>query len=527
MNHQSEIMGIQLPDDIHMESTVIRFVTFHGPVFNAGAFIIVSCPSGRSYFASVTGPQINLNRDGLSACDITTVNQMEKVHNEEYARDMVVQEFHYYKAALLREVTGDQVSSIRVRSQIASNVRKATAEEVSKYMGLPSGPDTRPIGVLIDSEIPLSIDRRTFRLHILLAGATGSGKSNTAANVIDAARDLGLFVIVYDHKPDYQHVDEVNDELPFGISGHPLSGASFWSLGGDDARLRDDEATISVPAPGLDMSMLAQTIFYKESETLQAEIMEAMLFKYKDERNGNMWSIHEFIRSLPGDADKLAKSFYGMKAHEATYDALLRKLSYGKRIPSWIDSTRRQSRGDGIIPGRKSNPQFEIQSLARGGSVAILRIPGSQNSGRSYGLFLSYILNEAYRLRERDPGSPGILHVIDEAQDIFSAGSNFKAAAGGMLNRNMRKGRSRNISFLICVQSADAVPTDIRNNCNSVILQRHNNAGQAKEASDKMTREQLAMTATFGPGEALVDLRGASGVVHCRMFQSPFMLTKE
>jgi len=44
---------------------------------------------------------------------------------------------------------------------------------------------------------------------------------------------------------------------------------------------------------------------------------------------------------------------------------------------------------------------------------------------------------------------------------------------------------------------------------------------------EKAADAQIEMTKNFGPGEALVDLFGASAVVNARMRLSPFQLTTE
>jgi len=65
------------------------------------------------------------------------------------------------------------------------------------------------------------------------------------------------------------------------------------------------------------------------------------------------------------------------------------------------------------------------------------------------------------------------------------------------------------------------------NNLNTRIIHRHNRASEAQRALEKAADAQISMTKNFGPGEALVDLFGASAVVNARMRLSPFQLTTE
>jgi DNA helicase HerA-like ATPase len=204
------------------------------------------------------------------------------------------------------------------------------------------------------------------------------------------------------------------------------------------------------------------------------------------------------------------------------------RLGRRQRRPVWVDAAPATAEREFFGKAAGSGGAFDLRAEAAPGRVLVVRVPSTHGDGRGYALFLSYLLREVYRLRERDPqGSPEFLHVIDEAQDIFNAGPAFQAAAGDMLNGHIRKGRSRGIGFVVAVQSADAVPDDIRNNLNSQVIHRHNNHRQAKEAMTRATPEQLALTDTFGPGECLAYLFGASAVIHARMRRSPFNLTKE
>ena len=117
--------------------------------------------------------------------------------------------------------------------------------------------------------------------------------------------------------------------------------------------------------------------------------------------------------------------------------------------------------------------------------------------------------------------------MIDEAQDLFSStSSHFKAMVNEALAPAVRKGRSRFICLVFGVQAASAVPEEIAQNLNTQIIMRHNNMELARLASSRASKEQLALTDTFGPGEALVYLWGASGIVHCQMRRSPFRLDK-
>jgi DNA helicase HerA-like ATPase len=517
---------IQVPDGPGTNPTTITVYAFNEASLSAGGFVLVECTaSGRRYLAQVIAAQLNFNRDGLGPADVTTINQLERLEAKRLAREVVVKEVHCYSLLLLKDVTGDVPASVRRRPQIGSIGRAATDAEVIRFLGLPADSEEALLGWIMDTQIPVCLDDRVVSHHVLIAGSTGSGKSNTIANGIVASLADNKCVIIYDHKPDYQNLDEPNSEISESWRCG-ITSASFWGLG-PEGRRRDDEGCIGVPASELDPAVLAHTICYQRSEVNAAEVLDTLLYKYAEMKEGARWSLDEFYHELPANAPKAQEKF-GVEINAATYSAMRNRLGRRQRRPVWIDASAATVAEDFFRKGTQQGGTFDLRTIAAPGRALVVRVPSTHGDGRSYALFLSYLLRQVYQLREECPNkSPKFLHVIDEAQDIFNAGLAFQTAAGDMLNGHIRKGRSRGISFIIGVQSADAVPDDIRNNLNSQVIHRHNNHRQAIEAMNRATREQLAMTDTFAPGECLAYLFGSSAVIHARMRRSPFNLTKE
>ena len=156
----------------------------------------------------------------------------------------------------------------------------------------------------------------------------------------------------------------------------------------------------------------------------------------------------------------------------------------------------------------------------------VKRIPDS-SSGREYGLFLSYMLRKLYNLRRTRALEFPICVIIDEAQDIFNGSKAVRDTAEDTINEVLRKGRSKQLGFVIAVQSASQVPSSIVQNLNSRIIQGQKAEEELKHAIPGLSKELLKMVLSFGPGEALLDLFGTRSIVHAQMAPSPFMLTKE
>jgi hypothetical protein len=555
---------IQIPDTINSDLSLICGYTFNEPELSANEFVIVEDRAGhRNYFGQIVGPQANLNRSALGPQDNSTINAFEQLEQNNYAREVVVREVYFYQVNLIKDITQKPPSSVRRRPQIGSIARQATEDEIIRYLNLPPADERYRIGQIIDTNIGIYLNPRTFFYQSLIAGATGSGKTNSCANYIRAALQMGFAVIIYDHKPDYQHIDRPNQEAIDILNGNAqLDQDTTWIEGiNADYYYLGDESTafqgnpIAIPASEFDPAVLAAVMYYPPNETNSREEFETLLEEFDDERqaeqNGNervSWTLGDFFQWVTS-YDSQNPNARQPPTHRRggidmrTYNAMVNKMTRRNRRPAWVDGglpirptgnsngTRSQRPSpSAAVFGQAQTPQqpqwFDPANLLQPGRALVIRV-GQAGGGRDYGLFLNYMLKRVYDLKEQRQITFPVLHHIDEAQDLFNGSKQFASAIGNVLSEGVRKGRSRQIAFTIAVQSAAQIPDDILNNLNTRIIHRHNRASEAQRALEKAADAQISMTKNFGPGEALVDLFGASAVVNARMRLSPFQLTTE
>lgn len=529
----------QLPDDSRSDLSCVQCIATDTAGYAMNQFVMVTDSySGRIYFGMITGPQRNINRTGLGQFDNTTITALEAVVQGEYGREAVVSECFLYQVRLLRDVSTGVPEVVTRRPQINSIAKAATEEEVIKYMNLPDANPETIVGKIPGTEIGVYYDHKRLVYHSLLAGATGSGKSNAGANIIKASVNMGFGCVVYDHKPDYQDMEKLNADLAEEDPNQQPMDVEYWYLGRQPGA---NGHTIVIPASCFSPGMLAATIFWNDGEMQQREEMEHGLEVYRDLRRDDdpdaVWTLNDWFwwytdgNGVQASTDDIQRTV-GHAPHRSSLSALLRKVTRRNRRPMWLDGVNVGSHDDqpatgsvmGKRAGRRTPVWFDPINKIQKGKVLCIKINGSE-AGREYGLFLDFMLKRVYRARaNRDLKFP-VHHFIDEAQDIFGGSKRFAEAAGGSMSQQIRKGRSLNIGFTIAVQSADQVPSEILNNLNSRIILRHNNAGQARSALEKATPEQLSSTAYFGPGQALVDLFGSNAVVQGQMLRSPFQLT--
>ncbi|MEG4800216.1 DUF853 family protein [Microcoleus sp. ARI1-B5] len=554
---------IQIPDTINSDLSLICGYTFNQPELSANDFVIVEDrASQRNYFGQVVGPQANLNRSALGPQDNATINAFEQLEQNNYAREVVVREVYFYQVNLIKDITQDPPSSARRRPQIGSIARQATEDEIIRYLSLPPADERYRIGQIIDTNIGVYVNSRTLFYQSLIAGSTGSGKTNSCANYIRAALQMDFAVIIYDHKPDYQHINRPNQDAIDILNRNGQTdqdttwiegvNANFYYLGEESTAFQG--TSIAIPASEFDPAVLAAVMYYPPNETNQREEFETLLEEFDDEQqanqNGNepvIWTLRDFFQWVTSNQnswqppESARERLAGKQA--STYKTMVSKMLRRNRRPAWVDG------GLPIRPTGNSNgnrniridpnaamlnlvqtpqqPQwFDPTTLLQTGRALVIRV-GQAGGGRDYGLFLNYMLKRVYELKEQRHITFPVLHHIDEAQDLFNGSKQFASAMGNVLSEGVRKGRSRQIAFTIAVQSAAQIPDDILNNLNTRIIHRHNRASEAQRALEKAADAQISMTKNFGPGEALVDLFGASAVVNARMRLSPFQLTTE
>jgi hypothetical protein len=517
----TKFQAVQLYDDQSADRTSARYICFaDDPPLNAGQFTIISCPSGRVFLGVVAGANLNFNRNALGPTDNTAINQAEEIAFGRMNREIAVREVFYYEILLLKEIAGNAVSSVRVRPKILSSARPATDEEIIRYLGMPDISLETQVGQIIDTEVPVCVSKLTLTGHVLVGGCTGAGKTNSIGNIARAAVEQGMFVAMFDHKPDYQNAHEPNDDGAQDYYGSLAADLEYWFIGQPLSMPNRKEHPILVPARDFDLYMLAAAVFHRDGEELQRDAFCVIAETHA--LNNSHWTISSLRKYL----EQLnAKSAPG-QPNDQTFRAIKSKINHPNRIPSWIDG-REQSHTSVFFGLGETEQTFDTARLVRPAAACIIRVGSGAGDGREYGLLLSYILDEIYQLSEQRRLPCPVLVCVDEAQDIFSAGRSLRGPACEMLDRHVRKGRSRRIGYLFGVQSSESVPDAIMNNLNSRFIHRHNSPDELRIAASMATEEQRKMTATFGPGECLVFLTGANSIIHAQMRRSPFKLTKE
>jgi len=525
---------IQFHDETNSPSVITLLANDSQEQLPLMSYIITGGDSSAWYFAQTQSPALWLNQNASRRYDPSSLDTLQRIDRREYSTDAYFKLSQFYCAEVLAERSDSgPITAPMTRPKAGSSWTLASATEAQTFLSLVSAGHS--IGHIAgirtrDGEvIDIRLSAEMLRHHILSAGTTGYGKSNTNVNLILTAQQAGFCTLVYDMKPDYSEIDQPNDERLAAGTARGLSGVKFWALG---EQSRVNETAVSVRASDLDPAKLAQVIFYRPGEELQQEMGEQLISGFADIRNGQAWSIADFIAWLMAFPDAPAAEAqmpFRVVFNKQTFNALRGKITRAGRVPPWIDagvfarSSARQVLG-GATHQVAADQMFEQLNA---GSVHVIRVRADAD-GRSYALFLDYAMRKVADMRrDHSQRTPPVLHMIDEAADLFkSSNRRLALAMEGTLAEQIRKGRSLSIGFVLSAQSAGDIPENIRHNLNSVIVFRHAQPEILQKVLPIMSDAVREMASKLQRGEALVQLFSTHGLLRCRMHQSPARLFK-
>ena len=491
---------IQLADDHGTDTAIVRLISTGETELIPQFTYLIAEATPQPFFLQIVTANRNLSRFSPQPFDTISLSQMlALIEDRGYSTDAIVSNISYYDAEVnaIIDLTNGEVSTPYIRPTTGTVHRLAETNEIVRYLELHqvAGVDRR-IGTLArsgDAEVPINVSDQILNHHILIAGSTGSGKSELLSNLGHVASSVGRSVILFDHKPDHQdhHLENLEAEARFRRA-YNLNGLNpdapevrYWTLDTNDPNQYAN--VIAVRARDLDPEILAGTIFYRPSEDLQAETFARIVDSFADymSTDGNTsWTIHdllEFIRTNP-DNNNLSNRLFGDSSSldARVMRAVRSKIRSRNRIPAFIDPRTPAN----LFTGRQRTVGDINQIFIPG--LNVIRI--SETHRRGYALFLQNLLQAAadYRtnaVQQREEEACALEVIIDEASDIFTSDSRYlRDAATGMLAEQIRKGRSLHIGYVIAVQSAGDVPENIRNNLNTTIVGRHRNMAVLRDA---------------------------------------------
>lgn len=505
--------------------------------------------SGNSWIGQIVEPNRNISTVNNNRLDPTILHGLTLMQSHPNVQS--VESVQVFEIKILGEYDGRQLLTPRLRPLPGAIVNRLDATVTSRVIGIPQierseDGNSNVIGELLNAaDVPLCIDINKFNYHIMVAGGTGSGKSNVAANLIDQALKFGKCVLLHDAKPDYGLVDRANTDQnvtsiwqgfeQYGLQPHQANNLiriGFYGM----CNPNSVNTVVGFHTSDFSPEILAGLFFTGTNEQLQFEGFASAADALREQiRNGDRqsYSLNDILqvveRRMGQDVDPREQ------INDATGRAILRKVRTRRRGMPWLDavgqSTGRQTTGrlqrSRSLNGsqNQSVQSFSLEQYVQRGRLLVLDY--AQMDEQSYALILSYFLRicQQYR-RRREPSSVGIVQMVDEAHRIFDNDSRHSATLASAFERVMREGRSVDHSIILSLQNASQIPPRVMNNLNTKVVMRQNSKAEADAATQTMGKEFSPQAMRLGTGHALVSMHESKATVLAQMTPSPFELMR-
>ena len=474
---------------------------------------------GKSWIGQIVQPNRNISTVG-NPLNPTILHGLKLMQSNPDVKS--VESVQVFDILMLGEYNGNQMLTPRTRPLPGAPVTRLDIETITRVIGLPQKATHKDkdgsfnvIGELLNADgVPLCIDERTFNHHIMIAGGTGSGKSNIAANLINQAMKFNKCVLVHDAKPDYGRITSKNSDpnvetiwkrfhkyklKPRSANNKDVTRVGFHG------KCNPEHVNIvaGCRASDLSPSMLAGFFFPRTEEELQFEgFVRAANSLEKPYTLEDI--LHDVRRRMGPNIDPEER------IHGSTGNTILGKVEARREEMLWLDAV------DG-----KTVLQFNFDVR----KPRILVIDYSQMDDSSYALLLSYVLHVCQMKRSNREGV-GIVHMVDEAHRIFDNESRYSDTLAGSFNRIMREGRTLDHSIVLSLQNASQIPQLVMNNLNTHMVMHQNSKDESDSATQTMGRDFSAEALRLGTGHALVKMFESRNVVLVQMAPSPFELMR-
>lgn len=546
--YENIIIMIVLHDEKSTDLGTLQTIADIEEGFALFDYVRIDQDSGPSWIGQIIQPNRNVSIVG-GRLDPTILHGLQLM--QEHQNIQSVRSVQVFDIQILGEYDGRRLSSARLRPLPGSRVSRLNTDDTINVINLPIFNDdsniSNVVGELLNADgVPLCLEEHKFNYHIMVAGGTGSGKSNVAGNVIMQAVNFNKCVLIHDAKPDYEFVNRSNSdpnplvqEIWRDFEQYHIAPKAAQNVlrVGLHQRCNPDSIDIEIGFDASDFSptMLASLFFPSHGEANQYEAFAGAADTLAEEirdaanhrRNYSVDNILEVVSNRMEDSVDPR-----IQVHPATGRAVLRKVNNRRRSMPWLDSvgnTARRRNTGRLSGGRLNNPtqatvqRFDLRTSIQRGRVIV--IDYRQVDEASYALILSYFLRicQSYR---KNRSETGLVQMVDEAHRIFDNESQHGSGLARAFERVMREGRSVDHSIILSLQNASQIPPRVMNNLNTKFVMRQNSKHEADAATQTMGREFSAQSMRLGTGQALVSMFESNAVVLAKMAPSPFDLMR-
>ncbi len=401
--------------------------------------------------------------DGWFAAYVSEIKAISKSEERDGS------EIYLAKAVVLGKREGRSVKLPKTPFVPGDRVFKAEEDFVAECLGFDE--DGIYIGYLGDTKVRVTLNPNTVvQKHVCILAKTGSGKSYTAAVIIEELLERDVALLIIDPHGEYESLKYPNDDPALEEFGVKPKGYA-------------DKVRVFVP-PKSPLSEKADGILRLDGVNLSAEEIiemgeikksstQAAIYQLLREMRGRTYTIQDLI----DEAEQLSGNL------KAEVIGALTK----------IEETELFS----------ENPT-PIHVLMQKGKAVILNLAGIDPVHQD--IIVAKVCREVFELRKRGEIDPGMI-VIDEAHNFAPERGIDRSVSSSVLRTIASEGRKFGLGLMIISQRPARVDKNILSQCNTQIILRvtnPNDINSIKKGVEGITSEMVEEIKRLPVGHALV-----------------------
>ncbi|HCN56012.1 ATP-binding protein [Leuconostoc citreum] len=370
-----------------------------------------------------------------------------------------------------------------------------------------------------DASQPLSIDANSLLAHhLLITGATGSGKSTSLLRLVECLRDKKQATIIFDPTGEYQtagHVVRYKLGENASIDVSQLTAMEITKLLGDHEGEFVDRFESAITALQIQKQVVKQPGIYNKINRTQVS--------YRNDKSQLKFCGHDYDTSQL--INQLIQEFIVPYAdHQADYNLLGQTLDYQVIQRHWSKILAMQEQLSspnlaGLFKHEQVNAQqpqtdmsYVLKLFATRKSQATLVIDVSMlmKHGAQSRLVLSILLRELLTMRTTSDARFPLTIFLDEAHRFLPNNNDTLSDSG--LFKLIREGRKYGLYVVLSTQSPLDLPVKLSGQFGSLLIHQLNNQAEVTSLLNNQA-EQVAAYQKLSPGQGLLKIDGTT-VVH-------------
>ena len=329
------------------------------------------------------------------------------------------------------------------------------------------------IGMLQGYDIRVELDANTLvQKHCSVLAKTGSGKSYTAAVILEELLERKVALLIIDPHGEYASMKEANNVGDF--SRYKVKPRGF-------------DVTIYTPGE-MAMNPRADRPFRFNGVSLSAREVSRMI-PHESASSGQLGLLYEAIAALRAETDAY------------TLEDIIEQVVRSNSKSKWNLVGQLESLVDlGLFSGAET----PAEELLRPGRAAVIDMTGILPELQS--MIVSRLLTEIFEARKRRLISPGMV-VVEEAHNYIPERGTGSAASTNIVRTIAAEGRKFGLGLMVISQRPARVDKNVISQCNTQIIMRVTNPNDLKALSkglEGMTTELEEEIKRLPPGVAML-----------------------